>query len=96
MKLSKLFLHRAVVGVAFALFVMSFTWLVLNERSPFRDYFRNHVAFTNFVGNLLPLPYFGLIFIQPPYAYQDLIGAILEFIQWLLVGYVLTSVFYRR
>jgi hypothetical protein len=84
------------ISIGFALIAMGLTWLVLGETSPLREYFTYHVAVPNFVGKLLPLPYFGLMILRPPYAIQDLVGYGLEFIQWLVIGYVVAFMLCRK
>lgn len=96
MRLLRISTCTAGISTGFALVAMAITWLVLGETSPLREYFSYHVAVTNFAGKLLPLPYFGLMILRPPYAIQDLVGYGLEFIQWLVIGYLVALIFCRK
>jgi hypothetical protein len=81
-----------IASLGFALFAVLVDWLVLGETSPLKPYFMYHVTIPNFVGRLLVLPYFALIIFRPRPPFEEIIGYGLEFIQWLVVGYVLIKV----
>ena len=93
MRLLRISSCTAGISIGFALVAMGITWLVLAETSPLGEYFSYHVAVPNFVGKLLPLPYFGLMIVRPPYAIQEFVGLGLEFVQWLFVGYCIAILF---
>ena len=96
MRLLRISTCTVCLSIGLALVVMGITWLVLGEMSPLREYFSYHVAVPNFVGALLPLPYFGLMILRPPNGVQDLVGYGLEFIQWLSIGYLVALLLCRN
>lgn len=84
------------VGVAFSLFAMIMTWLVLGDASPFREYFLYRVSIPNLIGRLLVLPYFGLVLLNPSPEVENFVGLVLEFIQWFVIGSLLAWLLCRR
>src|SRR5437660_8668757 len=82
-------------SIIFAIAATTLTWLVLADGSPLRGYFLNHTTIPNFVGRLLIVPYLGLILIRPSLFLQDVVGLVLELVQWLVVGFVFMLAFRR-
>lgn len=73
------------------------TWLILGERSPFYEYFLYHVTLPNLVRQILIVPYLLMMIVNPSTATGDaVVSTTVEFLQWLLVGYLLNRVICRR
>lgn len=86
--------NRLRFSLIFALVATLLTWLVLGEASPFEGYFLYHVTIRNLLAQLLTVPYLVLIILRPRF-WVDQIFYSLIFLQWLLVGFLL-SVFACR
>lgn len=71
------------------------TWLVLGDSSPLAEYFLEHVTVPNLVRSMLTVPYLLLMVLRPNRD-ADFIGYILIFVQWLIVGFVLSLLVCRR
>ena len=84
-------------SVIFSVMACILTWLILGESSPFYGYFLYHVTFPNLVRQLLIVPYLLVMIVNPSTASGDVVLATTaEFLQWLLVGYLLLRVICRR
>jgi hypothetical protein len=84
------------VALCFAVLATFSTWLVLGDSSPFREYFIHHVSLPNLIGMLLILPYVVLIVFQPQPPFDEIIGFVMEFVQWLVIGALLGWLICRR
>ena len=82
------------ITLGFALLATLVTWLILGEASPFEGYFLYHVTLRNLLAQLLTIPYLILMVLRPTF-WVDQIAYALVFLQWLLVGFLL-SVFACR
>lgn len=85
---------RAIISFGFALSGTFAVWLVLGERSPFREYFLYRVTVPNIVMGMHIIPYL-ILMIWRPAIYADVISNALIFLQWLLVGYLLARLIVR-
>ncbi|GEM_PF-1453077 len=85
--------RRVSVSAGFALLAMTMTWLVLGEGSPFRPFFLYHVTIPNIVGKLLVIPLMLLIVFRPSSPWEEIVGYGSEFIQWFVIGYLLSLIF---
>lgn len=79
---------RIRISLGFAFGASLVTWLVLGDTSPFKEYFIHHVTVPNMLRQLLIVPYLILTILNPD-VFGDAIGYLLEFLQWLLIGYLL-------
>jgi hypothetical protein len=86
---------RIVFALVVATVLTILTWLVLGDTSPLRDYFLFHVAIANLVLKLLVVPY-SLAMVLRPLIWADAISYALIFLQWLIVGFLFSLVFFRR
>lgn len=86
---------RIVFALVVAIVLTLLTWLVLGDSSPLRDYFLFHVAIANLVLKLLVVPY-SVIMVLRPLIWADAISYALIFLQWLIVGFLISLVFFRR
>ena len=86
---------RIVVALVAAIVLTLLTWLVLGDGSPLRDYFLFHVAITNLVLKLLVVPY-SVVMVLRPLIWADAISYALIFLQWLIIGFLISLVFFRR
>ena len=72
-------------------------WLVLGDNSPFQEYFLNHVGLPNLIRRLLVLPYLALVVVRPSTPLgDDILILTIEFLQWLLVGYFISRLIFRK
>jgi hypothetical protein len=81
--------RHVIRSLLFALLASFITWLVLSEHSPFDNYFLYHVSGRNFVGRLVFVPYILMLLLRPSFG-ADEITYLFIFLQWLLVGLVLS------
>lgn len=86
--------RRAIVSLGLALGMILLVWLVQGESSPFYEYFLYHVAIPNIVMGMHVIPYL-IIVIWRPMIYGEAIAYVLIFLQWLLVGYLLSRLIIR-
>lgn len=86
---------RAGVSLVFALAASLLTWLVLGDWSPLEQYFLQHVTIPNILRAILTVPYLVLMVLRPA-AFADTIGYALIFVQWLLVGFILSLLICRH
>jgi hypothetical protein len=71
-------------------------WLVLDDSSPFRNFFLHHVEIPNLVGRLFLLPYLAIVILRPePGFNEEALGNSLAFIQWFVFGYFLSLLICR-
>ena|ERR1043166_2609198 len=84
-----------VISFIFALCATLITWLVLSENSPLDNYFLYHTTVRNLVGRLVFLPYAAVLLIRPSF-WADQISYALIFLQWLLVGFLISVIVCRR
>ncbi|HVS80270.1 MAG TPA: hypothetical protein VHE60_00880 [Pyrinomonadaceae bacterium] len=54
------------------------------------------VPIPNIVGRLLVIPYLLLTIFRPSSPLEDIVGYGSEFIQWLVIGYLLSLIFCRK
>jgi hypothetical protein len=88
---------RTVVNLSFALGATMLTWLVLSLESPMADYFLDHVAIKNIVGQLLIIPYLIVLALRLDTLEQDNFASYsLAFLQWLVVGILVSLLLCRR
>jgi hypothetical protein len=87
--------NRLRFGLIFALVATLVTWLMLGENSPLEGYFLFHVAIANLVLKLLVVPY-SVVMVLRPLIWADAISYALIFLQWLIVGFLFSLVFFRR
>jgi hypothetical protein len=86
---------KAGFSMAFALTATVLTWLVLGDNSPLESYFLEHVTVPNVFRAMLTIPYLIQVILRPSnFAY--VIGYGFIFLQWLLVGYLLSLLVCRR
>ncbi len=95
MKCLKISTCRASVSAGFALLTMTATWLVLGEGSPLRSFFLYHVTIPNIVGRLLVVPFLLLTVFRPSSPWEEIVGYGSEFVQWFVIGYLLSLIFCR-
>ncbi len=86
---------RIEFALVVAIVLTFLTWLVLGDTSPLRDYFLFHVAIANLVLKLLVVPY-SVVMVLRPLIWADAITYALIFLQWLIVGFLFSLVFFRR
>jgi hypothetical protein len=79
----------AFISVTFAVLASFVTWLVLSENSPLDNYFLYHVSGRNAVGRVVFLPYILTLILRPRF-WADQISYLFIFIQWLVIGFVLS------
>lgn len=88
--------RRLVFSVLLALGATLITWLLLGESSPLADYFLTHVGLRNFWVLLNAVPYIAAAIVSDD---SEVLFTFLQFIQWFVVGFVLSSlfsIFFRR
>lgn len=88
--------RRLVFSVLLALGAVLITWLVQDESSPFADYFLWHPGLRNFWAILNAVPYIAAEILTDE---SIVLFTVLQFIQWFVVGFVLSflfSIFFRR
>ena len=87
---------KVVFALSFAASTCFATWLVIGESSPFREYFLYHVTLPNFVMKFLLIPYVAVMMAKAETDFEDMLIAVgVEFLQWLVVGYVMAVLLVR-
>jgi FtsH-binding integral membrane protein len=79
---------RIIVSCIFALSVVSLTWVVLGENSPYAEYFEDGIL-RKLLEVFTAIPYFVLMILRPKIRGEP-IALTLVFLQAFGVGYVLT------
>jgi hypothetical protein len=87
--------RRTIFSFSFALVATLLVWLVLGDTTPLQEYFLYHVTIPNLLMAVLVVPYLILTILRPE-VYGDAISYALIFLQWLLVGYVIARLVFRR
>ena len=83
---------RLSFGVALSACLLS--WLVVGETSPFADYFLAHVGVPNLWRTIHTVPYLIMVIFRPA-VWGDPILYLLVFLQWLLIGFLLSILILR-
>ncbi len=84
--------RRLVFSVLLSLGAILITWLVHGESSPFANYFLWHVGLRNFWTALNAVPYIVTAILTDD---SVILFTILQFIQWFIVAFVLSTLLSR-
>ncbi len=94
MRVSK---RRISFSLGFSVLGCFLVWLVLGDHSPFQEYFLNHVGLPNLIRQSLVLPYLVLVVLRPSTPMEDdILILTIELLQWLLVGYFISRLIFRK
>ena len=83
---------RLVFSVLFGLGAILISWLIQGDSSPFADYFRWNVGLPNLWAMLNALPYIAAAILSDD---SLILFTVLQFIQWFVVGFVLSLLLAR-
>ena len=85
--------RRIVVSALVALGAILFTWLILGESSPFKEYFSFHTTLPNLWRTLNALPFIAGAVLSGNHGGSPLIlFTVLQFIQWFIIAFVISTV----
>ena len=93
--MSSLLRYRVFFAIVVGLVFTALVWLILDVNSPFGPYFLIHLTVPNVARRIHTLPYLVVAVLRPK-TWVNQISYGLIFVQWAVVGFLLSMLFVRK